>query len=618
MLKRRRRKVRMNKLVKLLIGMTLTVTFLLSTAVTTPLTYATTTTLYIDPMENIFYSNTTSVGHEFMVKINVTDVTNMYAYELKILYNSTVLNGTSAVRPAGHFLEASSPTGFFVPVWTVKTENSTHDYWHVGYTLLAPETAKTGGGVLIELTFKILLAPPEEGYVSSPIYFFGVQKIADDTASPIPHDVVHGIFEYHWSPAPPPEDVPYLSVDPPITTIAAGAPVVGTGKAFFDVLVQITDADPGWWLVGAEFKLAYNNTLIDFVGIALDPWVESFGDIFLVTPTEGTRPDGLAYINTAVVLLPHDYPPSTWYNPISGNGPLVKITFEVIYQEAFPWEDESPLDLYEIKFSDNEAAPVPSEPEGDGQVIIKGFVIGRQVDVYTQYPSPYGGQGPNMPSDMFWPQKEVWLYANVTYNLWPVQNKVVAFEIRNACGELITILTAISDEDGVAMTTFRIPWPCDDPESLFGIWEVTATVDIACIVVNDTLSFHFDYLVRWVDVYTDKEEYGHCEDVKITVEYKSYAIQQRPVLITVVIHDELNYPIGYAYLNTTVGGGDMGLWCQYAYYSANFTIHVPKHAAAGIAKLYVNAYDYWPTNGGCPWVPEYAPPPEINILPEWA
>jgi hypothetical protein len=88
------------------------------------------------------------------------------------------------------------------------------------------------------------------------------------------------------------------------------------------------------------------------------------------------------------------------------------------------------LNFIQILFKDknnDDAPPVDWVKTKNGTLTILGWSLaGRIIDLYTQYPAPYGGQGPDNPSDMFWPQKEVWLYANVTYNWWPVQQKDVA------------------------------------------------------------------------------------------------------------------------------------------------------------------------------------------------
>jgi hypothetical protein len=474
--------------------------------------------------------------------------------------------------------------------------------------LLAPETARTGSGLLVTLTFKILVEPNYGDPLITSVFDLYDTKLADDTANPITHAAVDGTYEYYYV---MPFPTHYLSISPPTTTIPAGAPIVGTANAFFDVYVDVNALNAAFWVVGIEFKLAYDPTLIDFVGISVDPWLDAFGDIYMVPPVEGP-----GTLHTAIVLLPHSSPPSHWDFPIDGTGHLVKLTFEVIYQEAFPWYDESPLDLYDAKYSDVLANPVNGLDNVDGLVRVFGFVVGRQIDLYTcNYPSPYGGQGPGMPSDMFWPQKEVYLCANVSYNLWPEQNKIVAFEVHNPLGEIVDIITGITDENGHLCLSYRIPWPCFNTSALFGIWTVIATVDIACVVVNDTMQFHFDYMVgQWWKVTTDKTDYAHDEVVHVTVDYGTYAIQNYPVLFTAVMHDELNYPVSKEFKSTVIGDLDMNLWCQYANGTVTFDLPIPKYVHAGLATIKINALSDFPWFAGSAWCPETSI--VVNILPE--
>jgi len=567
------------------------------------------TKLYIDPAATSFGTDTKHVGDTFTVDVSVLDVTSLFAYEFRLKFEYAKLQLMSAVRPAGHFLEPIvDPGNAFVPVW--KINESLADPWqiaHFGYTLLAPETARTGSGLLVTLTFKILVEPTFGDPLITSAFDLYDTKLADDAAAAISHDALDGTYEYYFV---LPTPTHYLSIQPPTTVIPAGAPVVGTANAFFDVYVDINALNAAFWVVGIEFKLAYDPTLIDFISCSVDPWLDAFGDIYMVPVIEGP---GTIY--TAVVLLPHHSPPSVWDFPISGSGHLVKLTFEVIHQEAFPWYDESTLDLYDAKYADINASPVPTPIANvDGLVRVFGFVVGRQIDMYTQYPGPYGGQGPHMPSDMFWPQKQVELWANVTYNLWPEQNKIVAFEIHNPQGEIVDIITAISDADGVAHTSYRIPWPCFNTSALFGIWNVIATVDIACVVVNDTMQFHFDYMVgQWWKVTTDKTDYAHDETVHVTVDYGTYAIQNYPVLFTAVMHDELNYPVSKEYKSTILGDLDMELWCQYANGTVTFDLPIPKPAHAGLATIRINALSDFPWFAGSAWCPETSI--VVNILP---
>jgi hypothetical protein len=247
---------------------------------------------------------------------------------------------------------------------------------------------------------------------------------------------------------------------------------------------------------------------------------------------------------------------------------------------------------------------------------------GRVIDVYGgalnegygshPFPAPFGGQGPNNPMDLVVPQSEVRLFAEVTYNYWPVQSKLVGFEVNDPQGEVLLKRTAITNEVGIADILFEMPWPCDDPESLFGVWSVTVTVSISDVRVNDTLEFHYDYMVNIFKVTTDKFEYDHCDDVCITIEYGTHAQQWYPVLLSVLLMDELIVPVGMVLVETEVGGAE---FCSYTNFTTCVSIHVVKHAFAGLATIHVNAYDFDPTEGGVAWCPEFTPPPVIAIQP---
>jgi len=117
---------------------------------------------------------------------------------------------------------------------------------------------------------------------------------------------------------------------------------------------------------------------------------------------------------------------------------------------------------------------------------------GLAIDLYTQYPAPYGGQGLHMPSDMFAPQQEVDFSAVATYNQYPVAQKLVGFHVRHqgAAINYDVYGQATTDGDGVARMNLRLPWPVDDPvNEVFGLWNAIATVEVAEMVTNDTLGF---------------------------------------------------------------------------------------------------------------------------------
>ncbi len=611
MLNKEKGEIRMNKIAKSLSNITLAAMLLLSMAIVFPTVYANPTVVSVDPSSNIFYSDVTAKGDTFTVDVRVDDVTDMYGYEFQIFWKNDVLKLLTAVRPPGHILEPTDPGGIYIAKWEIKNDYSATEgrFWSV-VTLTAPEPAKTGSGVFFEMTFEILVDAPWKGMVDSYIDI-RVSKLSDTAAAPIPHDVVDGVFEYHWS---PPIIRPFLSVDPTTTTKVAGAPIVGTPAAFFDIYVKLNDAAYGWWLIGAEFRLAYNDTLLSFVSMTLDPWVETFGDIYMVAPLHGYRGDGLRYVHTAIVLMPHTYPPAEWDNPISGTGRLVKIRFEIIYQSMFPDVDESPLDLYGIKFSDIAAEPITPAAEIDGKVVIQGYILGRIIDVYTQYPAPYGGQGIDQPSDTFAPQDLVCLTAEVTYNLDPIQNKRVDFEVKWPNGDVLLTRSAYTDIYGKATICFRIPWPDQvSPENVFGIWKVWAKADIANEVVTDTLEFKVDWLMEVVYVNKsssyqkqkiyDLEATQQLGEMWFEVFLEVRSEQEREAVITVVVYDELGVPIAW---DSWWGNFSAVEYCVPGTFTHTFTLYIPTWAYVGTATVYANVYTDYPQNCGTSYGPEFS------------
>lgn len=112
---------------------------------------------------------------------------------------------------------------------------------------------------------------------------------------------------------------------------------------------------------------------------------------------------------------------------------------------------------------------------------------GRNVDLFTQK----GGKGYCVPCSPFQLAEEVILYANVTYNGYPCQNYNVAFQISDPHGNNF-ILYSITNMSGIATISFRLPTQ-NHTGYVFGTWIVLASVNIADVVVTDTLEF----CVRW-------------------------------------------------------------------------------------------------------------------------
>lgn len=232
------------------------------------------------------------------------------------------------------------------------------------------------------------------------------------------------------------------------------------------------------------------------------------------------------------------------------------------------------------------------------------------LDVFTQYPAPLGGQGKNNPSDMFWPQKEMILYADVSYSGWPEQNKEVAFEVIFSNGSRCGLWFNRTDQYGIASVGVRLPWPCNDPESIFGEWTVVATTDVAGVVVNDTLTFKYDYKVNLWNVETDELSYEYGENIIIEASFGSYAMQRYSIIFTFAILDSVGVPFGYAYVTTTIGGAEYSL---YKNGTLQLSLNVVKWARLGMGTIYVGALNGLPWEGGSAETPVFGLPVLILI-----
>jgi len=141
------------------------------------------TTISIAPLQK-----TVALMQTFAVDVYVSNVSDLYAYEFRLTWNFSVIELQSAVRPSGHFLEPIiDPGNYFVPVWKInESRTDGMQTGHFGYTLIAPELARTGSGILARLTFKALNAG------STPVALIGT-KLANDVGAPITHSSLDGL-----------------------------------------------------------------------------------------------------------------------------------------------------------------------------------------------------------------------------------------------------------------------------------------------------------------------------------------------------------------------------------------------------------------------------------------
>jgi len=107
--------------------------------------------------------------------------------------------------------------------------------------------------------------------------------------------------------------------------------IVEAGKLnkTFSVDLTIDDLGEYWEVIGVEFRLSFNDTLLEVVNVTEGPFMQQFGTTFFIGKIEPETPLYSAHVLIGIVLLP-PYPPEEFPH---GSGVLATITFKIIYQE---------------------------------------------------------------------------------------------------------------------------------------------------------------------------------------------------------------------------------------------------------------------------------------------
>jgi len=173
-------------------------------------------------------------GETFYINITVTDVTDLYAWNIMICFDPTILNATSLVR--GLFLEQAGPTTWQMWEVTYPDEpygviNNTLGYVIVGDVFMPPlpPSGATGNGTLVRINFLVktvgvtLLSFDEEQTK--------LRTVEGSTGKPIPHETVDGVFDNRV----PPEHELEVSLTapkqlPPGESTALNATVTNLGQ----------------------------------------------------------------------------------------------------------------------------------------------------------------------------------------------------------------------------------------------------------------------------------------------------------------------------------------------------------------------------------------------------
>jgi hypothetical protein len=605
-----------------------------------------TTVEVVDPIDgdHLFYftTDTISVGDTFNVKIIVDNVTDLQNWQVKVTWDPALLDYVSISLPSDHVFSpidsAINPGAPGARSMITPPPDVGPGYVVWGCTYINdPYWTFNGTGPLCVLKLKVKqgvsLGGPRVVECDIEIAEKGVSTfLLNGAGYDIPFDIVNGHYKYEWV---APSYYPTFYIKPAICKPAKKGEIFG-------LEIWVRNVAPGWEIIGFQFSLMWNTT---FIRPALGPGgtyydngtlLEAFqyypgGVLYAADINVHNRPppltpipDGYNYSMFGAILLPDNPPNEPYHPPFVNVGPggarLMTVYFEAIYDTISPKEDWTWIEFIDFKPDEDTYALnkyimyVPSLTE-DCHYRAPQRVLGLAIDLYTQYPYPYGGQGKHQPSDMFGPQELVDLFALVTYNEYPVQQKLVGFHIKHGDYEIYRVAT--TDSNGVAHISFRIPWPCTNPEEeIFGKWLVIATVEVAQTKVNDTLGFWVWWPVEVLSVEPKHTQYIQRktggDPLDFTVLYGTYRMQKINVTLTVTVYDELGFFIGSDYLQTEVGWGEYKYYDYLACEEPPFktydpwepVIPLPTNAVVGKARVFANAFSDFPWNGGVPYCPE--------------
>jgi hypothetical protein len=237
---------------------------------------------------------------------------------------------------------------------------------------------------------------------------------------------------------------------------------------------------------------------------------------------------------------------------------------------------------------------------------------GGEIDLYTQK-EPYSGRGPNTASDAFGPGEEVQVYALATYNEYPIQSILVAFQVLGPTNPVENISysrVAFTDQVGVATISFRIS---QLNESTFGEWTVNGNAKIGDVVFTDTVTFKVGWIVEIVSLETVDENYmeresfsrGSCVGIELIVQ--NIAMVEKTATLFVTIYDCLGTFVNATELD------DFVVQPNGTFVYTYFFLHIPKSAPVGLATIYASACTTLLENNGVPYCPEVSK--QFSITP---
>ncbi|MCW4005180.1 MAG: hypothetical protein NWF04_01070 [Candidatus Bathyarchaeota archaeon] len=235
-----------------------------------------------------------------------------------------------------------------------------------------------------------------------------------------------------------------------------------------------------------------------------------------------------------------------------------------------------------------------------------------------------GGQGLNANSSAFGPEEEVTIIAQLksSFGGVAVTQKSVAFNIYLNDKQVASRI-AVTNNEGIAIASYRLPWYDVDPTSAFGLVKINSTVNVGDVALSDSCVFLYDYVLETANIKITNNNgevnptygphfsrySGPSVNVNVTVSnlnWSAVADQQTSFYISGTLYDFHNVPISYQLLPQAINNQITPTTIPYDTVNATFTLNlpIPSYAFVGPATLYINIHTDNPAVGGLPLCPE--------------
>jgi len=137
-------------------------------------TFSSSTTVYVDPQTSVG-----TIGQNFTININISKVIDLYGWEFKLGWNSTILDAVNVAE--GSFLKSSGETFFTYKV------NNTEGFVLADCTLLGDVSGVNGNGTLASVEFHV------KTYGNCTLDLYDTTLVSS-SEQPIEHTAIDGYY----------------------------------------------------------------------------------------------------------------------------------------------------------------------------------------------------------------------------------------------------------------------------------------------------------------------------------------------------------------------------------------------------------------------------------------